>query len=652
MIDEESGSNVLDTSPKLTDWENEPTLEELKQNYTDAKEDHSLHLTKVTTWLDNLNITGSAKIDKKKGRSSIVPKLIRKQAEWRYPGLSEPFLSQESLFTAYPKTLADKEAARQNALILNHQFNTCIDKVEFIDEYVRTAVDEGTVIVRVGWNEEEALDINEPTVQICNIYNILIDPTCNGNLKKANFIIYAFETSLSELKKSGKYQNLGDIDLESSSVLSEPDYESTRVTNFTFKDSARKKLVAFEYWGYWDITGKSKTEAIVATWVGNVMIRMEKSPFPDKGLPFVVVKYLPVRNSNYGEPDGELLEDNQKIIGAVTRGMIDIMGRSAAGQKGIRADALDITNRRKFENGEDYQFNAHVDPSQAFYDHTYPEIPQSAQFMIEMQNMEAESLTGVKAWHSGISGEGLGSTATGAKGALDASGKREVAILRRLAAGIKEIGYKIIAMNGEFLKDKEIVRITDEEFIEINRENLKGRFDLALDISSAEVDNIKAQELAFMLQTVGNSMPLEMTQIILSDIAELRKMYDLSKAIKEYKPKPQQPSPLEMLELQKLQAEIAKIQVETEELKTKGVHNLSKAATEDVKSQFLQSQADMLDLDFVDKESGTSHARDMQKQGAQAQANMVMREREGELKDRNTLLQALTRPPKTPSATR
>jgi hypothetical protein len=37
----------------------------------------------------------------------------------------------------------------------------------------------------------------------------------------------------------------------------------------------------------------------------------------DKKLPFISVQYLPTRKSIYGEPDGALLEDNQKIIGAV-----------------------------------------------------------------------------------------------------------------------------------------------------------------------------------------------------------------------------------------------------------------------------------------------------------------------------------------------
>ncbi|MFP3693873.1 hypothetical protein, partial [Burkholderia sp. SIMBA_048] len=74
---------------------------------------------------------------------------------------------------------------------------------------------------------------------------------------------------------------------------------------------------------------------IVATWIGDTLIRMEKNPFPDQKLPFIIIPYLPVKREAFGEPDAELLEDNQKILGAVTRGMIDLLGRSANGQQGF-----------------------------------------------------------------------------------------------------------------------------------------------------------------------------------------------------------------------------------------------------------------------------------------------------------------------------
>jgi hypothetical protein len=356
------------------------------------------------------------------------------------------------------------------------------------------------------------------------------------------------------------------------------------------------------------------------------MIRLEENPFPDKRPPFVAVPYLPVRRSVYGEPDGELLIDNQRIIGAVTRGMIDIMGNSANGQTGSRKDALDTTNRRRFREGKDYEFNGNVDPRQAFYMHTYPEIPTSAQYMVQSQSMEAESMTGVKAFSGGLSGNELGDTATGVRGVLDAASKRELNILRRLSQGLIKIGRKMIAMNSEFLSEKEIVRLTNDEFVEIRRDDLPGNFDLRLTIATAEADNAKAQELSFVLQTIGPDEDPIMRRMILADIMRLRKMPDMAKKIEDYKPEPDpMQQKLQELEVAKLEAEIAEIQSKTQE-------NMATAQEKGAKAGNLASDTDKKNLDFVEQESGVKQERDLQKSGEQARSQAEVKKLEYKLK--------------------
>lgn len=677
--------NPEETS-NLTDWKNEPTVSDLRADYNAAYSSHSAQMSQITTWLNNLKIEGSAKPKKSPGRSSVQPMLIRKQAEWRYSALTEPFLSTDELFTVSPATWEDRNSAIQNQLVLNYQFNIKINKVRFIDEYVRAAVNEGTVIARVGWvsqtetvketvpvyayypaeNEDqvqaiqEALQLklnnpneyhnlpddiiasvdysyenngayvavqtgteeieyekvikNHPTVEVVNPQNVVIDPTCNGDISQAQFVIYSFETSKSDLEKDGRYKNLDKISVSSTSPLNTPDHETEDSSGFNFKDEPRKKFVAYEYWGWWDISGNGKTVPIVATFVGNTMIRLEENPYPDKQIPFIVVPYLPVTRSVYGEPDGALLEDNQKIIGATTRAMIDILARSANGQTGIRKDMLDITNRRKFDKGEDYEFNANVDPRQGIYMHTAPEIPQSAAVMIQYQNNEAESLTGVKSFSQGIASQALGDVAAGIRGALDAASKRELGILRRLAQGIIEIGRKFVSMNAEFLSEEEVVRITNDEFVRVRRDELAGDFDLKLSISTAEADNQKAQELAFMLQTMGNSMPFEMTQMVLSDIARLRNMPDLAKRIESYQP---QPDPLAQ---RKAELEIALLEAEIAEKQSKAIENRANAGYKATQAQNVQSDTDLKNLDYIEQESGVKQARDVEKISAQAES--------------------------------
>ncbi|RKZ99415.1 MAG: hypothetical protein DRQ47_11100 [Gammaproteobacteria bacterium] len=467
---------------------------------------------------------------------------------------------------------------------------------------------------------------NQPTVDVCNYNNVIIDPTCMGDLEKANFVIFSFETSLSELEKDGKYKNLDKINIEANNVLGDPDHVTEDESSFNFTDKPRKKFVAYEYWGYWDIDGSGLVKPIVSTWVGEVMIRLEMNPFPDQKLPFIKVQYLPVRRKIYGEPDGELLEDNQKIIGAVTRGMIDVMGRSANGQTGSRKDALDVTNKRKYDRGLDYEFNSSVDPKQAFHMHVFPEIPRSAEFMLNTQNAEAESLTGVKAFHSGISGQALGDTATGIRSALDATSKRELGILRRLAEGVKQIGRKMISMNGEFLSEEEVIRITNEEFVTIRRDDLAGNYDLKLTISTAEADNEKAKELSFMLQTMGNNMDPKMSNMILADIAKLRKMPALAKRIEEYEP---QPDPImqerAQLENELLKAQIAKEQANAVENEANANLDNAKAETEKAKIRNINSDSDQKDLDFVEQESGVGRQHDTNMEQEKRHTQMSMK---------------------------
>jgi len=696
MTDQTNATEVVVET--LTNWTNAPDIKDLKQDLTDAKPSHDDHKKKVKLWLDNLNVEGSALVKVSENSSKIVPKLIRKQAEWRYAALSEPFLSTDDVFNVSPITWEDKEAAVQNQLILNNQFNTAIDKTRFIDDYVRAAVDEGTVITRVGWDfiEEEVTEtvpdvqfvvndelapmyeqldqmqlqspsqyqtdvpeemkqaheltkqegrpveaqikgakkvtrmktvVNRPTIEVCNINNVIIDPTCMGNIDKASFVIYSFESSLAELERDGKYKNLKVIQPSNESILSQPDHQGpNNSSGFNFSDEPRKKIVVYEYWGFWDIEGDGMVKPIVAAWVGNTLIRLEENPFPDKKIPFVITQYLPVRRGIYGEPDGVLIEDNQKILGAVTRGMIDIMGKSANGQTGVSKAFLDATNRRKFDLGKDYEFNPNSDPRANVHMHTYPEIPQSASFMVQLQNMEAESLTGVKSFSQGVSGASLGDVAAGVRGALDAASKRELGILRRLSSGIIQIGRKLISMNAEFLSDTEVIRITNEEFVQIRKDDLPGNFDLKLSISTAEEDNNKAQELAFMLQTTGNNMDPSLHKIILSDIAKLRKMPDLAEKIENFEP---QPDPMAQkqaeLQIQLLEAQLRKELALASEAEANAQLTLAKIGTEASKQEVMKADVDQKTLDFVEQESGVKQERDIQKVGEQARSQAELK---------------------------
>ena len=702
---------ILKPKVKLTKWNKEPSIEDLKNDLTQAQNSQSAFVANLNRW-EELYAAPKFGNDKHKG-SRVVPKMVRKQAEWRCPALSEPFLSTPQLYEVKPMTFEDVPRAKQNALILNMQFNTQLNKVDLVDKIVRSVVKNGTSVIRLGWEyreekvketvpqfefmpapqeiqeqlsqqyqqlaaiqqsepdsyeqapeemkagfemsqeqqtlliarqigeeEQEVVKpvVNKPTVKLCNLRNLYIDPTCNGNLDEAQFVIHSYESSMSELKKAGMYTNLDQLkDYTEQNPIG---FDKPTTSSFNFQDQARKKLVVYEYWGYWDVDGNGETKAIVASWVGNILIRLEENPFPDKKVPFVIFNYIPEEDSIYGIPDAELIEDNQAISGALTRGMIDLLAKSANAQTGFSKGLLDSTNKIKFRNGDDYEFNPQFSPQQHTFMHKYSEIPVSAMNMVQMQASDAEALSGVKAFSGsqGISASYLGDTAAGARGVLDAVSKREMSILRRISQGFIQMGRKIMAMNSEWLSEEEVVRVTNNEFIKVRRDDLIGQFDLSLGIATAEENDSKSKQLAFLLQTIGNNMGQEINQLILSQIAELSKMPDLAKQIKDYQP---QPDPMQQ-QMQEL--EMAYKQAEIELLKSQAQENMAKAqvqgakvGVENARAQSLQGDADNKALDFAQKDSGVAHERELSKQAMQNQGALEQQQLKNEGQSQNVL---------------
>lgn len=675
-------------APKLTNWVKEPTARELQKDLSDAKPAHDLHVSRVEKWNDLLRVEGKSRPAKVKGRSNVQPKLIRRQAEWRYSALTEPFNSSERMFNVKPTSFEDTEGAHQNQTVLNWQFKTKLNRVKFIDDYVRTNVDEGSAIIRLGWRritKEETIEVpvwehlvpsseedvqelelavqlqkdnhrgyaetvpeeiqaavdfflesgqpsiarksgtekrtiekviyNSPTLEVLNPKNVWFDPTCGSDIDKATFAVISFETSKAELLKEPKrYKNLEYVNWQAGTPTYNNEHHSNAANtdgNFNFSDELRRKVVAYEYWGLWDIHDTGELVPIVSTWVAGTLIRCELNPFPDEKIPLVIVNYMPTKRELLGEPDAELLEDNQAVLGAVTRGMIDLLARSANSQQGFAKGMLDTLNRRRFDNGQDYEFNPNVSPALGLIEHRYPEIPQSGMVMAQMMNQEAESLTGVKAFSGGISGEAYGDVAAGIRGVLDASSKREMAILRRLADGLSKVARKIIAMNQIFLSKEETIRVTNEEFITVKREDLAGEFDLEVDISTAEIDNAKAQDLSYMLQTIGPNGDFEMTRMILIEISQLKRMYSLANQLRKFQPK--KDPMVEAME----QAQIDKIKKEAEKLQSEIDLNIARR-------DFVMSQSTKVKVDTVEQETGTTHARGLEAAGAQATANQAL----------------------------
>ena len=631
-------------------------LKTLKQDLSSAKDMKAALDTRVSERRDIYN--GKLYGNEEEGKSKIVVKLAKRQSEWAHATIKDPFVSTPEIIKCNPVTFEDVHAARQNELLLNYQFCRQFDRYKFMTKAIKVLDVDATLVVQTGWDYEDeeitqmtdVVEIdeygnefittqkvstirvkkNQPTARVCRSEDVFIDPTCQDDIDNAQFVIFRYETDLSTLKKDGRYKNLDKLKEAGDELSSDEDFDPEDETEFKFSDKARKKLLVYEYWGNYDIDDDGVVEPIVCAWIGGTIIRLGSNPYPDKKPPFIVVPFSSVPFQIHGENNIDLIEDNQKVMTAITRGIINNMAQSTNGQVGIRKGALDAIQRKKFFAGKNFEFNG--TPGD-FWQGSFNQIPGSAFDMMALQNNEVESLTGTKGFSQGLTGSSLGSTATAARGVMDATATRRLDTVRNIAENlIKPLMRKWMSYNSEFLSEEEVIRVTNSEFVPIRRDDLAGNIDIDITISTAEDNSMKMQELTFLLQTLGNTLPFELTQKVLVQIARLSRQPELEKDVAEFKP---QPDPIaeqmKQLEMAKLQAEIQYLQARAFAAQASAgeddadkAEKMAQAELKRAQARKLMSEADNLDLQYIANDGQVKHQEELEKEQMRHQQKLEL----------------------------
>ena len=699
---------------KLTSWKNEPTFDDLETDRTNSAHFQTTNRENLLRYEEIRN--GGKEIEKvKPGKSTTRPLLVRKQNEYKYAALEDAILGTQDLFDIKGVGPEDYKSAEQNQILLNYQFRHKIKIDKLVEEIVRTDVDEGSVICKVGWKTEygigieqqerpvyaspeesydmmvqlvqagqmsheemqamieigepmqkgteivdvevEKLIVNHPTIEVRNSANIIIDTTCEGDIEKAQFLIEEYPISFSELKKQeykeeeievktvgpdgvevikkeiktrGIYKNLKFID-KNKEEYQYSEYEGESARNSKLSGKSRVKLKAYDYWGFWDINDDGNTVPIVATWVGGVLVRLEENPFGHKKIPYVIAKYMPVKREVMGEPDAVLLEENQEAVGKTTRAIQDIMALDAVNQEFIDETFFPSpVERENYRLGKTVFFRTGMNPKNAIFKNNVNPVNPIALQWINAQIADAEAMSGTTLNNNSSNG-----ISVNAQKRIDSSNsKRDASVLRRITSMLVDAARLIISMNAEFLSEEEIVRNTNQEYVKINRDDLSGAHDITIDIQTPETNNAIAQDLAMVLQTGQQTMSPELSKKIWARILKLKGQYDLAREFENYQPQPD-PKQQELMDMQieeqRLKIEKAKKDIEEvdsrihervsrvieneKDVDNKQSQNLlrqQQTAESAARTRKLESEADMLDKDFVDHTTGAKIARDLE----------------------------------------
>ena len=635
-------------------------LQNLKADKQSADNHKATWDSKREVWVKESN--GEPYGNEVSGKSTIVARDIKKAEVWQHATIIDPFVSNVDMVRTTPVSANDKPLAEQSEALLNNAFCRDFDRYNFISEGFKILQREGTVIARVGWEfiereievevpivqtvpvqtpqgivmqqqvvgtetkTEMRTIVNRPTAENRDNRTLWVDPTEKRNISKAQFVIEHFKSSLSKLKQEGIYENLDKINVKVDEVDDDDiTYGDSSQEAFKFKDEARAELDVYEYWGNYDINGDGIAEAIVATWVGDVLIRLDENPYPDQEVPYISTAFDPEPFSINGKPNADLLSTDQKLSTSIIRSLMDTLDSSTNGQKGFKEGSLDPVNERRFLAKKNFKYQG---DNPGIWEGKYADFNPSVLNFYEMTQRDQQEKTGVRPFAGGT---GKYESATASSMAMGAVAKKEVDISRNFAENfVIPLLRKWLSMMNAFMEPEEVERITGKPYVQPDPADMDQSIDIRIEVNTAETDAAKAADLSFMLQTMGQSLPFDLTKMLLAEQAELKKMPGLAKRIMEYQP---QPDPLEQarkqLELEKLKAEIAEKMSRASENQYDMKMKEAKAVLEEAKARQVHSAADKVDLDFTKEATGEKHREAMEMENLKARNKLLEKQMGG-----------------------
>jgi len=604
----------------------EQILKIVKLDYESAKEAKNGIDKKMQTWLDEYN--GEPYGNESDGHSKIVVKDIKKAVEWFLPNAIEPFVKKNRIVKLEGITADDVKRAGVAEKLLNYQFVRNFDRYSFMYDCFKVGAVEGTTVVKCGWELEEEtlvekLDVwtpeqliqlestgveisineetnvatitkrkvlvNRPTAVVVKNGKFFIDPTADS-IASADYTVEDIDVTSSSLKKDDIYKNLDKI---SGSSFDRDDSNAEIARNekgsnlgyntqdYESGDESLKKMTMHEYWGDMDINDTGIAVPVVVSWIGNVMIRMEENPYPDREKPYVSTAFTKTPFMFWGESLAEFLSDGQFIHSGIMRAMLDNVAQSNNGFKFFKKGALDPYNKKKLLSGIGGAIEINGDQSD-MWDGNFNQMPQTIFNLYEMIQRDNESISGISNAAQGLDSRAL-STATSANIVASMGQKRMMEIVRSYSENIvKELVRKWISYDKVYLNPQEVMRISGK-YIEFTPDDIDGSYDIDITVGVDGIEESKANQITMLMQQISGlagTVDPKTLHSLLAKLADIWGFADVAAELEAY----EQPAPdpiqqqVAQLEIEKLQAEIDKIKSETHE-------NMSQANEKNVNSK-------------------------------------------------------------------
>ena len=500
------------------------------------------------------------------GSSGMVPKDIKKAVESAIPSLIEPFLNNNIVVAKGRDVESDQKAEVVEAR-LNYVWNYGMKTLPLMELLVRAMMEDGTVFTKTIWNGDRDM----PGLEIMNIDAIITDPSAE-TLDDAAFVIEQKKVSIAEILNNPAWY--GEHTLESLSELGAAttevyDREETgQESYFNFEERLQQLISINIYYG--EVVQDIEVVKKVIIWSDDFMINEMDSPYPEDWThPFNSEVYTRIAGSIYGEGLADLLSVNQKIRTGLNRAILDSLDKGTNGQKGVKKGVLDVANKRKFIQGQDFEYLSQGGLD--IWEGQFAETPASVYALLDRVQADSEELSGISRLNGGLDPRALNSgvTATASNIVQSNAERRLLLITRHISALLENVFRDWLDLDVMMLENAS-VRV-GKQIQSISGLDMQGNYDLTLDVATTGQKEQKTQQLTTVIQQLSQNpaIPQSITMRLMSEMVGAMGMYQteeelmgISKSMAEQEAQPKQPDPAQQaamqLEMQAKQAATAK----------------------------------------------------------------------------------------------
>jgi len=472
------------------------------------------------------------------GRSSAVTNDLADVVEWALPAMLEIFCGQDKIVSVEPASAEDTEPARLMDLLVNYQlkqrnnwflvihdwikdsliFKTGVIKyrweqqVKYIDkEYENLTEEEFNALslqenveilsyvekqVEAGITDDDTGEVVKPPVFAydCKARFKIIDefpvieavppedfglPIDARSIDDAHFIYHKIK--LPKWKARQIYGNIVDEISPERPYTTFSDIAgqvtAQRISDLgpiQWYDKITDEIIVYECY-YRDEQGNPR----IATICQNTILYEDDNKYGRP--PFEIISPIRMTHRAIGKGMYDLVKEVQKLRTALLRQIVDNLYQANYRRYFIDADRVNLSDYLNL-NVTNAAIRVHGDPRIAVMPEEKAPIPPEIFQFWEMIQQERDYHSGVPRSYQGVLASVEHRTARGFQQQIQLASQRVQSMARIIAEiGIKPLVSDIIDMNIKFLKKKTAIRYLNE-WIEINPDNLVGKFDISVNV--------------------------------------------------------------------------------------------------------------------------------------------------------------------------